>query len=176
MAIRVSKAKQRSSDPQARAPAADTQSLMSLAWPLEHLLQLQAELLKAAEPSLNGWLNRRREATTAVLRACEKFAGCRDFGEALSIQSELIDGAMNRLDLDVQALAEHALTVSQCTVGATRQAAQTTTELATRGAEWVVRSVEPDAEPAESHDAVAAAPPVARSGIAERPAATKAAA
>jgi hypothetical protein len=176
MAIRVSKAKQRSSDPQARSLAADTQNLLPLAWPLEHLLQLQAELLKAAEPSLNGWLNRRREGTNAVLQACEKLAACRDFGEALSIQSELIDGAMSRLDLDVQALTEHALTVSQCTVGATRQAAQTTTELATRGAEWVVRAVEPDAESQESREAVEASPPVARSGVAERHAATKAAA
>lgn len=176
MAIRVSKAKQRSSDPQVRALAADPQSLLSLAWPLEHLLQLQAELLKAAEPSFNGWLNRRREGTDAVLRACEKLAACRDFGEALSIQSELIDGAMNRLDLDVQAVTEHARAVSQCTLGATRQAAQTTTEFATRGAEWVVRSVEADAEPETSRDRLEGSPPTARSGVAERPAANKAAA
>jgi hypothetical protein len=176
MAIRVSKAKQRSSEPQAPALAADTQSLLSLTWPLEHLLQLQAELLKAAEPGLNGWLNRRREGASAVLRACEKLAACRDFGEVLSIQSELIDGAMNRLDLDVQALTEHALTVSQCTVGVTRQAAQTTTQLATRGAEWVVRSVEADAERETSRDGLEGSPPAARSGVAERPVANKAAA
>jgi hypothetical protein len=176
MAIRVSKAKQRSSDPRARSLAADTQSLLPLAWPLEHLLQLQAELLKAAEPNLNGWLNRRREGTNALLRACEKLAACRDFGEALSIQSELIDGAMNRLDLDVQAVTEHVRAVSQCTVGVTRQAAQTTTELATRGAEWVVRSVEADAESQESRDSVETSPPAARSGVAERPVANKAAA
>src|SRR5579864_9533963 len=105
MAIRVSKAKPRPSAAQARSLAVDPQNLLSLAWPLDHLLHLQAELLKAAEPSLNGWLDRRREGTTAVLRAFEKLAACRDFGEALSIQSEWIDGAMKRLDRDVQALA-----------------------------------------------------------------------
>lgn len=176
MAIRVSKAKQRSSAPQARSLAADTQSLMSLAWPLEHLLQLQAELLKAAEPGINSWLNRRREGTTAVLQACEKLAACRDFGDALSIQSEWVDGAMKRLDLDVQALAEHALAVSQCTLGATRQAAQTTTELATRGAEWAIRGVEPDAERQEAHEVIESSPPVARSSVTDAPPATKAAA
>lgn len=176
MAIKVSKAKQRSSVPQARSFAADTQSLLSLAWPFEHLLQLQAELLKATEPSLNGWLNRRREGTNAVLQACEKLAACRDLGDVLSIQSEWIDGAMKRLDLDVQALAEHALTVSHCTVGATRQAAQATTEMATRGTEWAIRGVEPDAESQESHEMVGGSLSVARSSAAERPPATKAAA
>jgi hypothetical protein len=176
MAIRVSKVKQRSSAQQARSLATDPQSLLSPAWPLEHWLQLQAELLKATGPSLNNWLNRRREGTNAVLLACEKLAACRDFGDVLSIQSEWIDGAMKRLDLDVQALAEHALTVSQCTVGATQQAAQTTTELATRGAEWVVRSVEPDAETSESRAVVEGSLSVARSGAAEPPSAAKAAA
>jgi hypothetical protein len=176
MAIRVSKVKQRPSAAQARSLTADPQNLLSLAWPLEHLLHLQAELLKAAEPSLNGWLDRRREGTTAVLQACEKLAACRDFGEALSIQSEWIDSAMKRLDRDVQALTEHALTVSQCTVGATRQAAQTTTEMATRGAEWVVRAVEPDAETKESRAVIEGSLSVARSSAAESHPATKAAA
>jgi len=176
MAIKVSKARQRSSVLQARSSATDTQSLLSLAWPLEHLLQLQAELLKATAPNVTGWLERRREGTSAVLRACEKLAACRDLSAALAIQSEWIEGAMARLDQDVRALAEHTLAVSHCTVGAARHAAQTTTEMATRGAEMAMRAPEPESELQDTDEVVAGSAAVIRSNVTDAPAATKAAA
>jgi len=149
MALKISKPKQRSSVEYAPSAAADTQDVQSLdippmAWPLEQWLQLQVELFKVADPGLTDWLNRRREGTSAVLKTLERLAGCRDFGEAMSIHSDWIDGAMQRLDLDTKAIVEQALAVSQCATGATREVAQTTTELATRGAEWVIRKVESD--------------------------------
>ena len=175
MAIKVAKAKPPSTASQASLLAADPQSLQAAVWPLELLLRVQAELLKAAEPSLNGWLNRRREGATAALRALEKLTECRDLGGALSIQSEWVDGAVKRLDLDVQGITEHILAISQCALGTTQQATQTTSELAARGAEWVVRAVEPGKRQ-ESHEVVEGSPAIARSGAAESPGANKAAA
>jgi hypothetical protein len=168
MALKISKPKQRSSVEYAPSAAADTQDVRSLdlptmAWPLEQLLQFQAELLKVADPGLTDWLNRRREGTSAVLRTLERLAACRDVGEAVAIQSDWIDGAMKRLDLETQAIVEQALAVSQCATGATREVAQTTTELATRGAEWVTRKVETDTQPAGRQSA----PPTARASAAE---------
>ena len=176
MAIKVSKARQRSSTPQPRSAAADAQSLLSLAWPLEHLLQLQAELLRATAPSVTDWLERRREATTAVLRACEKLAACRDLGGVLAIQSEWIEGAMARLDQDARAVTEHALAVSHCTVGAARHAAQTTTEMATRGAEMAMRATESESELHDGDEVIAGSAAVIRSNVTDVPTAAKAAA
>ena len=175
MAIKVSKAKHRVATPPSRS-LADAQDLLALTWPLDHLFQFHAELLRSVEPSISGWLNRRREGMTATLLACEKLVGCRDLNEVLSIQSELVDGAMKRLDLDVQALTEQALRLSYCAVGATQQAAQTATEMATRGAEWVARSAEPVAEAQASEDAVAGTQHLPRRTAAEPSPAAKAAA
>ncbi len=176
MAVKVAKAKPPSISLRAPHLTTDPQSLMSAFWPLEQMLHLQAELLKAAESNLSGWLNRRREGTTAALRAREKFVACRDFGEALAIQSEWVDGAAKRLDLDLQDATDHLLAISQCALGATQQATQTTTEIAARGAEWVVRAVEPVADRQATSDVVERAAPVARSGAPESSGAAKAAA
>lgn len=177
MAIKVSKSKQLSSVEYAPSSAADTRDVQSpdvasLAWPLEHWLQFQAELFKIADPRLTDWLNRRREGTTAALRTFERLASCRNFGEAMAIQSDWIDGAMKRLDLDAQAILEQGLAMSQCATGATREAAQTTTELATRGAEWVVRRVEPGTQPPDLRGASASSSPPARAGVVELPTTT----
>jgi hypothetical protein len=69
-----------------------------MARPFEIWLRWQADMLKAAEPVTTGWLERRRESTEAALEAIEKLAGCRDFSEVASIQSNWLDGAMKRLN------------------------------------------------------------------------------
>ncbi len=174
MVLKISKTKPRSSAAYAPSAAADTQDVRSLdlpsmTWPVEQWLEFQAELLKIADPGLSDWLNRRREGTSAVLRMLERLAGCRDLGEAMSIQSGWIGGAMKRLDLDAQAILEQALAVSQCATGATREAAQTTTELATRGAEWVIRKVEPDTQLPDRRSVSASSSPTAKASVTEPP-------
>lgn len=138
MAIKIAKTKQRSPTPDTHPHDVGPQDLPSVVWPVEQWLQFQAELLKATTPGWTHWLDRRFEGLTATLHAAEKFASCREIGEVVAIQSEWLDGAIKRLDLDSQGLIAQALAVSQCTAGATRQIAQTTTEITTRGAEWVV--------------------------------------
>jgi len=176
MAPNVSKTRPRSNVAYAPSAAADTQGgrpsdVPSLTWPLEQWLQFQAELLKIADPGLTDWLNRRRDGTTAMLQTLERLAGCRDLGEAMSIQSDWIGGAMKRLGLDAQAVIEQALAVAQCATGATREAAQTTTELATRGAEWVIRKVEPDTQLPGRRSVSPSLAPTAKAGVTESPAA-----
>lgn len=142
MPIKVSKVKQVSSIQPVRAVAADAEGVLSLAWPLEHWLQFQADLFRATEPTLLGWIERRAEGTGAVLRSLNRLAACQDIGDVVAIQSEWLTGFMERLDRDIQAVAEQALAVSQCASGATQQAAQVTTGVAAHGAEWVVRRTE----------------------------------
>lgn len=161
MPIKVTKVKQGSGIQPARSAVADTEAVPSLAWPLELWLQFQADLFRATEPALIGWIDRRCEGTGAVLRSVERLTTCQDFGEAISIQSEWLTGFMGRLDRDIQAVAEHALAVSQCASGATQQAAQATTGVAMRGAKWVVRRAEAGATPpAKAPDAIGVSTPV----------------
>jgi hypothetical protein len=140
-----------------------------MTWPLEQLLQFQVELFKVADPGLTDWLNRRREGTSAVLKTLERLAGCRDLGEAMSIHSNWIDGAIKRFDLDTQAIVEQALAVSQCATGATREVAQTTTELATRGAEWVIRKAESETQLPNRRGASPGSSPTAKTNVTELP-------
>lgn len=155
MAIKITKTKQRPTAQNAHSNTNSAQELPSLAWPFEHWLQFQAELFKATAPSLTGWIDRRCDGMTALLHSVEKLATCRELGDVMSIQTEWLDGVIKRVDLDTQALIEHATAVSQCTMGATRQAAQTTTEMTARGAEWIVHRGGAEAtidEPSESED------------------------
>ena len=176
MAIKVSKAKDRSSAPYPRPPVSDIQNPLSLAWPIDHWLQWQAEFLKIAAPSLNGFLDRRREALSATLRAGEKLAACRDLDDALSIQSEWAEGALKRLELDIEAAAEHAIALSHCTADATRRAAQTTSEVATSGMEQILRVGERTTARSEPDAAITDPPAVVRSPAAEPATAPRAAA
>jgi hypothetical protein len=155
MPIKVSKVKQSSSIQPAHPAPAETEAVPSLAWPMELWLQFQADLFRASEPVLIGWIDRRCEGTGALMHSVERLTACQDFGEAVAIHSEWLTGVMGRLDRDVQALAEHALAVSQCASGATQQAAQATTGVAMHGAKWVVRKAEPVAtSPANAPDAL----------------------
>ena len=164
MAIKIAKTKPRSPTADTHASAVGPQDLPSMNWPVEQWLQFQAELLKATTPGLTDWLNRRFEGLTAALQAVEKLATCREIGEAVAIHAEWLDGTIKRLDLDSQGLIAQALAVSQCTAGATRQIAQTTTEITTRGAEWVVHR---NAEAEPSLAEIKAAPNGARRPVEE---------
>lgn len=174
MALKISKTKQPSSVAYTPSAASATQDLRSLdvpsiAWPLEQWFQFQADLFKIADPGFTDWLSRRREGTTAVLQTLQRLAGCSDFGEAMAIQSDWIDGAMKRLELDAQAIVEQTLALSQCATGATREAAQATTELAARGAEWVIRKVEPETQLAGRQSGASSSAPAATTETPELP-------
>src|ERR1041384_538025 len=140
MAVRVAKVKQSHNIPAAR-PAAETEAVPSLIWPIEHWLQFQADLLRAAESNLVGWIDRRCEGTSAALSSLVRLSTSHDMGEAVAIHSDYLDGVMKRLDRDFQSAADHALAVSRCTSGATQHAAEASTGVAAHGAQWVVSKV-----------------------------------
>lgn len=100
-----------------------------MGWPIEVWLRCQAGMLKAAEPVATGWIERRREAASAAFEAFEKLAGCSDLQEAAAVHRDWLEGAMQRLDTDLHALADHAVALSHEAVSATRYAAQTSTEV-----------------------------------------------
>lgn len=99
-----------------------------MARPFEIWLRWQADMLKAAEPVTTGWLERRREGTEAALEAIEKLAACRDLSEAASIHSDWLDGAMKRLNSDIEVLTEQAMAMSREAFTASRNATQTSSE------------------------------------------------
>jgi len=108
------------------APTMPMMQLMTR--PFEFWLRCQHDVLTAVEPVAMGWLERRREAAQALLETIEKMASCGNLGEVASVQREWLDGAMKRLESDIQALGEHAKVISQEAVSVTRYAAQTSTE------------------------------------------------
>jgi len=97
--------------------------------PFEFWLRRQHDVLTAVEPVTLGWLERRREAARAMLEAIEKLASCGDLSEVASIQRDWLEGAMKRLESDIQALTEQAKVFSLEAVSATRYAAQTSSEV-----------------------------------------------
>lgn len=159
MPISVAKVERRSRARAAAPTAVETPTVRPLAWPVEQWLRFQVDLFKATEPALIGWLDRRRAAVAAVLDSLGRLAACRDFGAAAAIHAAWLDGAMKRLALDMQAAAEHAQALSRCTAGAAERAAQTTTEIAEQGADWVVRRLaEANAPPPQGQTTAAATP------------------
>lgn len=111
-------------------PAFDGSSMTRLmVWPVETWLRCQAGMLKAVQPAASGWIARRREGATAVLNTVEKLAKCNDLQEAASIHRDWIEGTLQRLDSDFHALADHAVALSHEAMAATRDAAQTSTEI-----------------------------------------------
>jgi hypothetical protein len=100
-----------------------------IAGPTEAWLQWQADALKAVEPVMKGWLERRREATTATLETMGRLAHCGDLGAAALIQGEWFDGALKRLNADIQTLTEHAMTLSQEAVSVSRRAAHSAADM-----------------------------------------------
>jgi hypothetical protein len=165
MAIKVSKVKQHSTVPTGTMTTAESDGLPSLAWPLEHWLQFQADLFRAAQPALLGWVDRRCEGSEAALQAFAGLATCQDLGQAMSIQSEWLSASMKRLESDLQAAAEQALAVGQCTTGATQRAAQTTRDEARLGASWIVRNLDATQSAANRSDVTEIAPPAAAEAL-----------
>jgi len=116
----------------ARAPTAplvdalrfDGSIVQMMARPVEIWLHWHNDLLKAVEPATLGWLQRRRDGVDAALAALERLARCADLGEAASIQSDWIDGAIKRLNSDMAALTEQAITLSQEAATVTRSVTQ----------------------------------------------------
>ena len=95
-----------------------------IGWPLDTWLRCQAGMLKATEPIANGWIERRRQGANAAFDAFEKLAACGDIREAASVQREWFEGSMKRLDADLRAFVEHATSLSQEAVAATRREAE----------------------------------------------------
>jgi len=100
-----------------------------VSWPVEAWLRCQAGILKAAQPATTGWLERRRAGATAALEAVERLALCRDWQEAASIHRGWVEESMKRLDSDLQAFGEQALTIAQEAMSATRFVAQSSAEV-----------------------------------------------
>jgi hypothetical protein len=118
----------------ATAPGLDSSSFDGsmtrlIVWPVETWLRCQAGLLKAAEPTASGWIARRREGATAVLNTFEKLAKCNDLQEVASIHRDWIEGSLQRLDSDLHAFADQAVALSHEAMAATRDVAQTSTEI-----------------------------------------------
>lgn len=115
--------------PDLRPPSFDESITRLMVWPVESWLRCQAGMLKATEPTATAWIARRREGVAAVLDTFEKLAKCTDLQEVAAIQREWIDGSLRRLDSDLHALADHAVALSHEATVATRDAAQTSTEI-----------------------------------------------
>ena len=97
--------------------------------PVEAWLRCQAGILKAVQPLATGWIERRRAGATAALETVERLALCRDWQEAAAIQRSWVEESMKRLDSDLQAFGEQALTIAQEAMSATRFAAQSSAEV-----------------------------------------------
>lgn len=100
-----------------------------VSWPVEAWLRCQAGILRAAQPVATGWIERRREGATATLETVERLALCRDWQEAASIQRNWVEETMKRLDSDLRAFGEQALTIAQEAMSATRFAAQSSADV-----------------------------------------------
>jgi hypothetical protein len=115
--------------PDLPSPSFDESMTRLMVWPVETWLRCHAGMLKATEPTATGWIARRREGATAVLNTFEKLAKCNDLQEIASIHRDWIEGTLLRLDSDLHALADHAVALSHEAMTATRDAAQTSTEI-----------------------------------------------
>ncbi len=121
-------------------PILDEETSRLASWPLTYGLRIQSDFLKATEAALSGWLQRRREGADAALEAMEKLIACRDPGEAISIHSEWFNGAVGRAALELQAMTQQALALSQWSGNGAPEAARGTAPDAASGApEWGVR-------------------------------------
>lgn len=132
MSTKIRKADQAAVKAHSDAPPADMSVTAMIGWPMEAWLRCQAAMIDAAQPVAAGWIERRREGATAALDAFARLASCGDLQEAASIQREWLEGTMKRLDADLHAIADHTAAVSQEALSATRFAAQSTTEAASR--------------------------------------------
>ena len=111
-------------------PMSDPRALRMFTRPLEQILQLQAEMLRASEPALTSWIKRQSESVDSALKVLEQLASCRDMNEAATIQRDWAEEQMKRWSSDLQTATEQAMSLSQTGMNAARQAAELTTEMA----------------------------------------------
>lgn len=130
-------------------PSLDISITRLIGWPVEAWLRCQAGMLKAAEPTATGWIERRREGANAAFSTFEKLAKCSDLQEAVSIHRDWFEGTMRRLDSDLHAFADQAVALSHEAMAATRYAAQTSSEMVGLAQNTPTRSDEVVEEAAE---------------------------
>jgi hypothetical protein len=123
MAIKPRNERQRASTHDVRRVDRQAQASAEAAWPLEQWLLFELDLMKANEPGVIGWIDRRCEAALAALRAASELAACRDFSAALAVQSSWLDNAASRLERDARAVMACADAVARCTRDAAQRAA-----------------------------------------------------
>ena len=97
-------------------------------FPVEFWLRCQDAFLSAAAPMGEDWVKRRRAGTAAALDAVEKMRGCEDMASVARIQREWMEGAMQRLAEDAQAMAEQTFKLSQQAINAGQAAAEAAAE------------------------------------------------
>ena len=97
--------------------------------PMVACLRWQVDMVNATEPVAMDWFARQRVASRTALAMVEKLALCRDLSEAISIQREWFEGAVKRMIVNVETLAEQAASLSREAVAATRDAAQSFSEV-----------------------------------------------
>jgi hypothetical protein len=141
MAIKPQKERERASAHDVRRVGREAEASGETISPLEQWLQFELDLMKANEPDMIGWINRRCEAALAALHAAGELAACSDFSAALAIQSSWLDSAASRLERDARAVAACADAVARCTRGAAQRAIGSAGNLAVSGAAWSVDRV-----------------------------------
>jgi hypothetical protein len=97
--------------------------------PMIACLRWQVDMVNATEPVAMDWFARQRVASRTALAMVEKLALCRDPSEAVSIQREWFEGAVKRMIVNFETLAEQAASLSREAVAATRDAAQSVPEV-----------------------------------------------
>jgi Phasin protein len=140
MAIKVTKIRQRSGS---TSTSAEESGAATAASPLEQWLTLQADLFRAAEPALLGWIERRCEAGGAALQSLNALAQCRDPNEVAALQSEWLSGALQRFERDFQAASEQMATLTQSVTSVAQRAAQGTQNEMKIGTAWILRRQDP---------------------------------
>lgn len=82
----------------------DGQALAWATWPVEMWMKWQLDMLRAALPATNGWMERRHEGAESTLQALKKLNGCNDLRAALDIQSAWLEEERKRLESDFTAI------------------------------------------------------------------------
>lgn len=76
------------------------QALSWATWPMEMWMKWQLDMLRAALPATNGWMERRHDGAEETLETLKKLNGCSDLRSALDIQNEWLEKERKRLESD----------------------------------------------------------------------------
>jgi hypothetical protein len=141
MAIKPRHERQRASAHEVDRVGREVEAAAETIWPLEQWLLFELDLMKANEPGVIGWIDRRCEAALAALQVASELAACRDLSAALAVQSSWLDHAASRLERDACAVMACADAVARCARGAAQRAVSIADNLGTSGAAWSVERV-----------------------------------